>query len=72
MSKSFLIVNVADGKLGVIRERATFDEAVECAVKMASEQCDTPENEIRKELIADGDFISKNADILVAIAQTED
>jgi hypothetical protein len=29
MSKPFLIVNVVDGKLGVIKERPTWEEALD-------------------------------------------
>lgn len=72
MSKPFLIVNVVDGILGVIRERATFDEAVECATAMAAEQCSRLKDEIRRELETDLDFLSPNGDIHIHIAQAED
>lgn len=69
MSKPFLIVNVVEGELGVIRERQTWDEAVNTAVEMAAEQCDTPKDSIREETEADGNF--EGDGFKVYIAQTE-
>lgn len=79
MTKPFLIVNLIEGKLGKIWERQTWEEALDCAVKVAAEQCDTPEADIRDELENDTDFLlgsahrlSRNGDIMVHIAQAED
>jgi hypothetical protein len=67
MSKPFLIVNVVDGKLGVIKERPTWEEALDCAAELAAEQCDTPIDAIRIELDSDTNFINENGDITVYI-----
>ena len=72
MSKPFLIINVVDGELGVIRERPNFEEAVDVAVKMALEQSDDLETHIREELERDTDWLSPNRDIHIYIAQTHD
>ena len=68
----YLVINLVEGKLGVIRERATWEEAVDLAVEMGGEQCDTPADAIRSELEEDGNFQSPNGDIVVHIAQAED
>ncbi len=72
MSKPFLIINVVDGKVGNIKERATWDEAVETATAMAKEQCDVPEDDIRKEIEEDSNFYQKGGGFEVVIAQTDD
>jgi hypothetical protein len=55
---SYLIVNIVDGELGIIRERETWDGAVTCCVEMAHEQCPKQTAaEIRKEVEKDGDFL---------------
>jgi len=72
MSKSYFILNIVDGKPGQLWERATFDEAVEQAVAIATEQCDTPEKEIREEIEADTNFIPKEGGFAVYLLQTED
>lgn len=72
MSKPYLIINIVDGKVGVIRKRDTHNEAVDCAVDMAAEQCDTPPDEIREEIEQDTNFVSKDGNIEVALAQWED
>jgi hypothetical protein len=70
----FLIMNLIDGEtrhpVGVIRQRETWDEAVDCCVKMAAEQCATPEDEIRKEVECEGSFV--HGGITVQIATIED
>lgn len=71
-TKPFLIVNIVERELGIIRQRDTWDEAVDCAVEMASEQCNTPKEEIREELERDHDFVAPNKDIRVYIVQAED
>lgn len=72
-TKPYLIINVVEGTVGIIRERPTWDEAVDAAVTLAAEQCDSSPDEIRKQF-DDGDttFVSKNGDIVVEIAQSED
>ena len=72
MNKPYLILNVVEGKVGSIKQRDTWDEAVDIAVKSATEQCDTPEADIRAELENDANFVVPNGDIEVMIAQTDD
>ena len=71
MKKPFLIVNIVEGELGVIHERPTWKQAVDFAVKLAAEQCDSKPDDIRKELEKDSDFLSIGGDIRVCICQTE-
>lgn len=70
-TKPYLVVNVVDGQLGVIKERETFDEALDVAVKMAKEQCDENEDEIRKELEKDLNFVPNAGGFAVYLAQSE-
>ncbi len=72
MSKPYLIINVVEGKVGVIRIRDTHAEAVDTAVAMASEQVDTPEAAIREEIEAETNFVSPSGAIEVMLAQWED
>ena len=72
MSKPFLIINVVEGKVGTIKERPTWKQAVDAAVKLAADQCGTPKENIRAELEQDSDFLSPNGDINVVIAQADD
>jgi hypothetical protein len=86
MSKPFLIVNVVDGQLCMIKERPTWEEALDCATKLAAEYvpgvepCDSTGNvlraiainAIRKELEENtGNFRSSNGDIHVCITQAD-
>lgn len=80
MSKPFLIVNIIDGELGVIKERDTWEEAVDVAVDMAVEQeYSDPDGRkpskkkiqaIRKEIEEDGDFAGSG--FRTHIAQSND
>lgn len=72
MSKPYLIINVVEGKVGTIQIRDTHTQAVDAAVAMASEQVDTPEDEIRAEIEADTNFVSEDGTIEVMLAQWED
>lgn len=67
---SYLVVNIVDGQLKVIRERNTWDEAVAVAAKMAAEQTDVSEEDARIELDRDANFV--RGDIDVEIAQADD
>ena len=71
MSNPYLIVNVVDGRLGIIRKRDSFNEALDCAKIMAAEQCDTPINEIGDELAHDLNFATPDGSCVVYIAQAE-
>jgi len=72
MNKPYLILNVVEGKVGNIKQRGAWEEALNVAVKLAAEQCDTPEDEIRAELEEDANFVTPDGDIEVMIAQTDD
>ena len=72
MSKPYLIVNVVEGKVGCIKQRDTWNEAVEIAVKLATEQCGTAADTIRAELEKDVNFVTPEGDIEVMIAQADD
>jgi hypothetical protein len=73
MSKPFLVINVVEGDIGQIKERDNWDDAVDIAVALAAEQCDTPVEEIRAELSKDNSFYGPiGNDIKVFIAQTDD
>ena len=72
MGKPYLIINVVEGKVGIVRVRDTHAEAVDAAVAMAKEQVDTPETEIREEIEADTNFLSNDCTIEVMLAQWED
>ncbi len=69
---SFLVINIVDGRLGVVKERRTFKQAVNAAVQIVREQqSDVPEDEIRAEIEQDGNWASNQGDIWVHIAQSE-
>jgi hypothetical protein len=69
---SFLIVNIVDGRLGVVKERKTIKLAINEAVRIAHEQqSDVPEEEIRAEIEQDGNWSSNQGDIWVHIVQSE-
>jgi hypothetical protein len=82
MIKTFFVLNVIEGKPGVLRERETFDEAVDCATSLVLEQheFDIPEDQtkeefekkVREELSNDYDWWRKGGDIAIYILQTED
>ena len=68
---TYLILNIVEGKVGTIKQRDTWEEALAVAVKMAAEQCNVPEDQIREELENDTNFVSPNDDIEVMIAQAD-
>jgi len=68
---SYLVVNLVDGKLGVIHERDTFEEAADCAVQVAAEQCTESEDDIRAEVETDLNFTTADGSIQVCLAQAE-
>jgi hypothetical protein len=72
MSKPYLVINLIDGNLGVIRERANFEDALNLAVEMVKEQCGADEDEIRKELENDMSFLSQDGGFSTFIGQPED
>jgi hypothetical protein len=73
MSKPFLVAQVTDGQLGVIRERDTWEEAVNVAVAMAKvASSEEPEESIREEFEADSDWANLYGDVVISIVQTED
>lgn len=72
MSKPYLIINLIEGKVGVIRERDTFDEAVAIATAMAAEQCGVESAEIQQELETDHNFVPNGGGFEVVIAQAND
>ena len=70
--KPYLIINIVDGRLGVIYERPTWKEAVDLAVQLALEQSDENIALIRDEIERDTNWESLDGDISVAIAQSEE
>ncbi len=69
--KLFVVVNVVEGLFNSVEIRRTSQEAVDYAVELAAEQCDSGKNEIRKELEVDRAFLSRNRDIGIHIAECE-
>ena len=70
--KPFLVVEITDGILGLIYERPTWDEAVDCAIEIIIAQIpDIDSNQVRAELEADTNWYSPLGDITVNISQTE-
>lgn len=72
MSKPYLVINVVEGKVGVIYQRDTWDEAVKIGVVIAKNQCSENESAIRQELDKDGNYLDENKGFEVVIAQAED
>lgn len=74
MNKPFLIVQITDGDLGQIKQRDTYEEAIDIAAKMAAEQCDIPEADIRQEMAtaADPIFYDPNGGWSIQLAQVDD
>lgn len=70
--KPYLVINVVDGEIGIIKERPTWESALDIAVYIASEQCDTSEESIRLELERDTSFITADGSIVVQIAQADE
>jgi hypothetical protein len=58
-------------ELGAIYHKDSWEEAVNLAVNMVQEQCDTPEKEIREEIESDTDFHDPGGDWAIAIGQPE-
>lgn len=56
-------------ELGVMYHKDSWEEAVNLAVYMAKEQCDTPEKEIREEIESDADFRDPAGEWAVSIGQ---
>jgi hypothetical protein len=82
MTKPFFVLNVIEGEPGVLRERDTIEEAVDCATSLVMEQheFDIPEGitkeefkeSVREELTNDLNWWRYGGDIAVYILQTED
>lgn len=67
----YLVINVVEGKYYGCHLRKTLKAAINCAVKVAAEQCDSSEDEIRTELKKEARFVSNNGDIDVQIDQPD-
>lgn len=72
MSDEYLILSIVNNEAGVIKRMFNWEDAVDCAVKMASELDNIPESDIRAELEGDGNFLSVDGNIRVQIAQCDD
>ena len=72
MSKPYLVIRVEAGKVGAIKERSTWAEAVDAAVVIAHRDSKVPIKDIREELEAQTNFIEDGSDIEVMIAQADD
>jgi hypothetical protein len=65
--KVFAITVVVEGLLNQVEARHTFKAAVDSAVDVIAEQCESNKNDIRKELKANWSFISPNGNVCVSI-----
>jgi hypothetical protein len=65
--KLFVIVVNVEGVLNQIEARHVLSDAIDCAVELAAEQCDSSKDAISKTLKADCSFTSANGDIVVAV-----
>jgi hypothetical protein len=65
----YLVINTVEGFYVGSSLRKTLKAAINCAVKIAAEQCDTPEEEIRHDLEKDLRFSTATGDIDVQIDQ---
>jgi hypothetical protein len=69
--KLFVVVNNVEGSVNGVYLRATRRDAIDFAVGLAAEQCDTGKDEIRTELRKDFSFKSPNGDIIVTVHECE-
>ena len=70
--KPYLIINVVNGSVVVVRQRNTKEEALSLAVSMSKEQCDEPEEDIRQLLEENDIFVPCNEGFEVCITQVAD
>lgn len=69
--KPWLVVNIVDGDLSGTYQRDTEAEVTEMAVKLALEQGDKSEEQVRKELAADGNVWLQDGSIRIYVEQAE-
>jgi len=71
----YMVVQVNAGRvpsLGQLLECSTWVDAVDVVVKLALEQTDVPEEEIRHEVEHDGDFADPNGGFSICIGTPKD
>jgi C4-type Zn-finger protein len=69
--KVFVVVNNVEGLVNQVEVRLTLPEAVDRAVELAAERCNSSREEIRAELDGKRSFESPNGDIIVTIDECE-
>ena len=72
MSSPYLVIQITDGSVQQIKQRDTWEEAVDFAVASAQEQCDTSPDKIREELEADQSFADPNGGWSIQLAQADE
>ena len=70
MKLHVVVVNV-EGLTNQVETRKNKPEAIDLALELAAEQCDTPKEAIRKNLEADDGFTSPNSDITVTVHELD-
>jgi spore germination protein GerM len=72
MNYEFGVVTIINGIPGIVYMATNFDHAVNIAVKIAGTYTKLiSEEDIRKEIVADSSWLSKNGDIWVYILPAE-
>jgi hypothetical protein len=68
----FVIAEIQDLTLGKTYLRETWNDAVDLATELASQQCDHPKEEIRNDVDVNGAYCDPDGEWSVSIGQVED
>jgi hypothetical protein len=69
--KVFVVVSNVEGLVDHVEARLTLPEAVDCAVELAAERCNSSREDIRAELDKEQVFNSPNTNIIITIDECE-
>jgi hypothetical protein len=70
MNIHVVVVNV-EGLTNQVETRMSKEQAIDLAVELASDQCDSPKDIIRAELVSNGGFTAPNGDVTVTIHECD-